>query len=139
MVIKEVKTTNAPAAVGPYSQAVIDTDTNTVYLSGQIALDPTITDIKENKKKLTTLNIEEQTNQVMKNLEEVLKASGSDLNNVLKCDIFVADMGDFAKVNEIYASYFTGDIKPARATTAAALPLGVYIEISCIAKVYKSN
>jgi 2-iminobutanoate/2-iminopropanoate deaminase len=138
--MKKVETINAPAAVGPYSQAIIDIETNIAYLSGQIALDPSITDIEENKKKLHTLTIEEQTHQVMKNLKAVLKEVGSDFDHVLKCDIFVKNINDFGIVNQVYSNYFTSDIKPARATIAvAALPLGAKIEISCIAKVYKLN
>ena len=121
---KIVDTTKAPSAIGPYSQAVIHN--NIVYCSGQIALLPESMAIIEG-------GIKEQTKQVMKNLEAVLKASGTGFQNVLKCSIFLASMDDFPLVNEIYGSYFS-DNPPARETVAVkTLPKNVLVEISCIA------
>ncbi|TVR15340.1 MAG: RidA family protein [Balneolaceae bacterium] len=121
---KIVETTKAPSAIGPYSQAVIYN--NIVYCSGQIALLPeSMTIIKG--------GIEEQTKQVMENLEAVLTASGSGFQNVLKCSIFLASMDDFPIMNEIYGGHF-GDNPPARETVAVkTLPKNVLVEISCIA------
>lgn len=121
---KIVETTKAPSAIGPYSQAVIHN--KIVYCSGQIALLPESMVIIEG-------GIEEQTKQVMKNLEAVLKASGTGFQNVLKCSIFLASMDDFPEVNDIYGSYFS-DNPPARETVAVkTLPKNVLVEISCIA------
>jgi 2-iminobutanoate/2-iminopropanoate deaminase len=119
-----IETDKAPAAIGPYSQAVIYN--GIVYCSGQIALDP---DTME----LTGNDIETQTRKVMKNLGELLNVSGSSYADVLKCSIFLADMGDFGKVNEIYGDYFQ-DHPPARETVAVkTLPKNALVEISCIA------
>jgi 2-iminobutanoate/2-iminopropanoate deaminase len=121
--IRYVQTDEAPQAIGPYSQAVIAN--GLVYTSGQIALMPDGT--------METRGIEYQTKQVLKNLYYVLKAAGSDFNDVIKTTIFLADMNDFAKVNEIYEHYF-GDHKPARSTVAVkTLPKGALVEIECIA------
>lgn len=119
-----IETDKAPEAIGPYSQAVIYN--GIVYCSGQIALDP-------DTMKLTGNDIETQTRRVMKNLGELLSASGSSFSDVLKCSIFLADMGDFGKVNEIYGDYFQ-DNPPARETVAVkTLPKNALVEISCIA------
>lgn len=124
MMKKIVKTDKAPAAIGPYSQAVIYE--NIVYCSGQIALDP-------QSMELVGDNIDEQTNQVMKNIEQVLSEAGSNFGKVLKCSIFLDNMNDFTTVNEIYGSYFKED-PPARETVeVSTLPKNVKIEISCIA------
>lgn len=121
---KKVSTTKAPAAIGPYSQAIIHN--GLVYCSGQIPLDPeTMTIIGQDA---TT-----QAEQVMKNLNEVLSEAGSDFSKVIRCSIFLDDMGDFGKVNEVYGSYFEAD-PPARETVAVqTLPKEVLVEISCIA------
>ncbi len=123
MSIKYVATDNAPAAIGPYSQAIIANEM--VYTSGQIAL---TTDGL-----IKCEDIEGQTRQVLTNLSAVLEAAGSSLNRVIKTTIYLADMNDFKRVNEIYAEYF-GEHKPARSTVAVkTLPLGVKIEIDAIA------
>lgn len=127
--LKQIKTKNAPAAVGPYSQAVKAGEF--IFCSGQIGLDP-----KTNN--LATGGVEKETKQVLKNLSQVLKAGGSSFKDVVRADIFLTDMNDFSKVNEIYAGYFTDEPKPTRQTVAvAALPKGAKIEISCIAYVKK--
>lgn len=121
---KIVKTDKAPAAIGPYSQAIIYE--NIVYCSGQIALDP-------QSMELVGDNIEEQTKQVMKNIEQILSEAGSNFSKVLKCSIFLDNMNDFKTVNEIYGSYFNEN-PPARETVeVSTLPKHVKIEISCIA------
>ena len=119
-----VSTKNAPAAIGPYSQAIKAADL--VFISGQIPLDPASGEIAGD-------SIEAQTERVMKNLEAVLKAAGSDLDKVMKTTIYLTDLSDFAVVNEIYGSYFN-DSPPARATVeVSGLPKGVKVEIDAIA------
>jgi 2-iminobutanoate/2-iminopropanoate deaminase len=123
--VKEIiSTENAPGAIGPYSQAV---KTNgMVFCSGQIPIDVATGEFVSN-------DVAEQTEQVLKNLSAVLEAAGSSLNNVVKTSVFLADMNDFAAMNEIYAKYFSEN-KPARATVqAAGLPRGARVEIDCIA------
>ena len=118
-----IVTKNAPSAIGPYSQAV-DLG-NMIFTSGQIALKP--------DGKLVEGGIKTQTTQVLTNLSEVLKEAGSSLSKVVKTNIFLANMEDFAEVNKIYAEFF-GDHKPARSTVAVkTLPLNVDIEIEAIA------
>jgi len=118
-----VSTKEAPAAIGPYSQAVIAN--GLVYTSGQIALMPDGT--------METRGIEYQTKQVMKNLFYVLREAGSGFEHVIKTTIYLADMNDFEKVNEIYAHYF-GEHRPARSTIAVkTLPKNALVEIECIA------
>lgn len=119
-----VKTSKAPAAIGPYSQAVVHN--NIVYCSGQIALDAETMEIIEG-------GVEEQTRRVMENLNEVLLEAGSGFGKVLKCSIFLDDMSDFKTVNEIYGEFFTEN-PPARETVAVqTLPKNVLVEISCVA------
>lgn len=121
---KIVSTSKAPAAIGPYSQATIHN--GVVYCSGQIALDPETMQIVGD-------DAVSQAKQVMKNLGEVLAEAGTDFSKVLKCSIFLDDMGDFGEVNEIYGSYFQSE-PPARETVAVeTLPKSVLVEISCIA------
>lgn len=121
---KIIKTGKAPRAIGPYSQAVIYD--NIIYISGQIALNPETMEIVDG-------GIDSQTKRVMDNLEAILVESNSDFSKVIKCSIFLADMDDFANVNEIYGSYFKSD-PPARETVAVkTLPKNVLVEISCIA------
>tara|TARA_B110000027_G_C15824306_1_gene171275 strand:+ start:128 stop:505 length:378 start_codon:yes stop_codon:yes gene_type:complete len=121
---KAIDIPNAPKPVGSYSQAILKNDT--LYISGQIPLNPSTQDLEIG-------SIEEATEQVMRNIESLLKAAGMSLNDVLKCSIFLKDMNDFAAVNKIYSSYFHGTF-PARETVQVArLPLDVPIEISCIA------
>jgi 2-iminobutanoate/2-iminopropanoate deaminase len=119
-----IKSENAPAPIGPYSQAVFAN--NTLYVSGQIALDPSTGDLK-------TGNITEETNQVMANLESILVAANMTFSNVVKCTIFVKDLNDFSTINEAYGKYFKHD-PPARETVEISrLPKDVNVEISCIA------
>jgi 2-iminobutanoate/2-iminopropanoate deaminase len=124
--MKIIKTAGAPEAIGPYSQAVTAGDL--VFCSGQIPLNPeTMT--------LAGDTVVEQTTQVLKNLDEVLKAAGSAPGKVLKTTVFLKDMNDFLEMNNVYAEFF-GDHKPARATVEVArLPKDVLIEIECIAKI----
>jgi 2-iminobutanoate/2-iminopropanoate deaminase len=118
-----VATNRAPQAIGPYSQAM--KHGGLVYTSGQIALTPS-GEMRES-------NIKVQTHQVFKNLSAVLEEAGSNLSRVIKTNIFLDTMDDFAVVNEIYAEYF-GDHKPARATVAVqTLPKNALVEIDCIA------
>lgn len=122
-----IHTNQAPAPIGPYSQAVAFGDT--LYVSGQIAINPQTGELK-----METL--EEETVQVMQNLQAVLSAAGADFSNVLKSTIFLSDMGLFTEVNKIYARYFNEN-PPARETVqVAGLPKGVNVEISVIAGLY---
>lgn len=124
MGIKEVKTDQAPQAIGPYSQAVIAGDY--VFVSGQIPLDPKTGEIVS--------GIKEQTTQVLRNLEAVLRASGTILDRVVKTTVYLADMGHFKEMNDVYASFFGGSVKPARETVQVSrLPRDVLVEISCVA------
>ena len=114
----------APAPIGPYSQAV--KTGNTLYVSGQIPLDASTG-------QLINSGIADETDRVMNNISFILDAAGMDFNNVVKCSIFVTDMNDFAVVNETYEKYFDQN-PPARETVeVSALPKGVHVEISCIA------
>ena len=122
---KIIKTSKAPAPIGPYNQAIIVD--NTLYASGQIALDPKTME-------LVNQNIDAETNQVMKNISEILKAADMDFTNVVKTTIFLVDIRDFAAINEIYGSYFDHKTAPARETVQVAkLPKNVRVEISVIA------
>jgi 2-iminobutanoate/2-iminopropanoate deaminase len=119
-----IKTTNAPAPIGPYSQAV--QAGNFLFVSGQVAINP------ENGE-LNIGNIEEETHQVMRNLKAVLLEAGLSFDHVVKSTIFLSDMGTFAQVNEVYGQYFTADF-PARETVqVSVLPKNVNVEISVIA------
>ena len=121
-----IATENAPGAIGPYSQAV--KAGNMVFCSGQIPIDVATGEFVSD-------DVAEQTRQVLKNLSAVLEAAGTSLNNVVKTTVFLADMNDFAAMNEIYAEYFSEN-KPARATVQAArLPKDARVEIECIALV----
>ena len=123
---KIIETNQAPKPIGPYSQAVQFGEF--LFTSGQIALDP-----KTNE--LLNGNVEDQTNLVLENLQAVLSASGSSLDKVVKTTIFLKDMADFSKVNEVYAKYFN-DSKPARSTVeVSCLPKNVLVEIDCIATI----
>jgi len=124
MVARTVHTDDAPKAQGPYSQAVVHG--GVVYCAGQIPLDPATG-------KLVSGPIAVHTTRVLKNLDAVLREAGSDSSLVLRTTVYLADIADFAAMNEAYAQHF-GDTKPARATVqAAALPLGARIEIECVA------
>ena len=122
-----IQTDKAPAPVGAYNQATIAN--GTLYVSGQIALDPTSGD-------LLTDNIEIETRRVMDNLKAIVEAAGSSMEQVLKCEVFVSDMENFGRINAVYAEYFDEETAPARALVQVAnLPKYVNVEISCIAVV----
>jgi 2-iminobutanoate/2-iminopropanoate deaminase len=122
---KVINPTNAPAPIGPYSRAI--QAGNTIYTSGNIALDA--------EGNLYIGDIKTETEIVMNNLNTILQAAGATFNNVVKASIFIADMNDFAAINEVYASYFTADF-PARETVQVArLPKDARVEISVIAVV----
>ena len=122
--MKKIATNNAPAAIGPYSQAVVVG--NLLYTSGQIAIDPAVGDI-------VAKDVKGQTEQVMKNLGAVLEAAGTTYEKVVKTTCFLADIADFAVFNEIYGKYMTE--KPARSCVAAkALPKGALVEVEVIAE-----
>lgn len=119
----KVETVNAPKATGPFSQAVISD--NLVYTSGQVYLTP--------EGKLLEGTIEEQTHQVMKNLQAILEEAGVNFQDVVKTTIYVTDMANYGKINEVYGSYFS-DPFPARETVCVKeLPLGANLEISMVA------
>ena len=121
-----ISTENAPGAIGPYSQAV--KTGNMVFCSGQIPIDVATGEF-------VSQDVAKQTRQVLKNLDAVLKAAGTDLNGVVKTTVFLADMNDFTAMNEVYAEFFSEN-KPARATVQAArLPRDARVEIECIAVV----
>jgi len=122
---KIIITSDAPAPIGPYNQAVLVG--NTLYTSGQIALNPTTME-------LVLDDIETETKQVMENMKAVLAAAEMTFENVVKTTIFIMDMNDFAKINGVYGSYFDEATAPARETVqVAGLPKGVNVEISMIA------
>jgi len=121
-----ISTENAPGAIGPYSQAI--KANGMLFCSGQIPIDPATGEFVEG-------GVAEQTEQVFKNLSAVLEAGGSGLEGVVKTTVFLADMNDFAAMNEVYGKYFDSN-KPARATVQAArLPRDAKVEIECIAVV----
>jgi len=125
--MKFIQTPKAPSAIGPYSQATVVN--SMVYTSGQIALLPNGSD------ELLSADVATQTRQVLSNLREVLEAADSSLENVIKTTIFIADMDDFATINEIYESYFKNH-KPARSTVAVkTLPKNALVEIDAVALV----
>ena len=124
---KAILTTNAPAPIGPYSQAIQAGDT--VYISGQIAIDPSTGD-------LITSSIEEETHQVLKNVGAILEAAGLSYENVVSCSVFIKDMELFGRINAVYTTYFSTGIPPARALVQVSdLPKHVNIEISAIAHI----
>jgi 2-iminobutanoate/2-iminopropanoate deaminase len=121
---KIISTPDAPEPIGPYSQAVLAGDT--LYISGQICIDPKSGELKRK-------DIQEETHQVMKNLKSILVAAYMGFNHVVKTTIFITDMNQFSEINEVYGKYFEGDF-PARETVqVTALPKFVSIEISMIA------
>jgi 2-iminobutanoate/2-iminopropanoate deaminase len=124
--LRFVATDSAPKAIGPYSQGVIAN--GFLYTAGQIAFDPATMTVVEGDVKV-------QTERVMANLDAILKAGGTSLSRVVKTTCFLADMGDFAAFNEVYAKWF-GDHKPARSTVAAkTLPRNVLVEVDVVAVV----
>ena len=127
MTRRTVSTEGAPAAIGPYSQAVVGG--GLVHCSGQIALDPATGALVEG-------DVTAQAEQVLTNLRAVLEAAGSGLDRVLKCQVFLKDLGDFEAVNTVYARYFEGAEPPARACVEVSrLPKDVDVEIDCVALV----
>lgn len=121
---KIIHSDNAPKAIGPYSQAVLNG--NTLYCSGQIAIDP-------ESGELVMGNISDETEQVMKNIGAVLSAADMDYSNVVKASIFLATMDDYAQINEVYAKYFTTNPPAREAVAVKTLPKNVNVEISVIA------
>jgi 2-iminobutanoate/2-iminopropanoate deaminase len=121
---KIVATPNAPAAIGPYSQAIRIGDF--LYTSGQISLDP-------ETMKMITGDIEMETEKVLKNIESILKADGLNLNNIIKTTVYLTDLSEFTRMNQVYEKFFS-ETKPARACVqVAALPKGAKVEIDAIA------
>ena len=118
-----VSTPNAPAALGPYSQAV-DTG-STVYCSGQLGLDPATGNLAD--------GVQAQTHQALKNLQAVLNEAGLSLDNVVKTTVFVQDLADFGTVNEIYGTYFHGGFPARSCVQIAALPKNALVEIEAVA------
>ena len=124
---KAINTNKAPLPVGPYNQAVMIK--NTLYISGQVALNPTNNELIQG-------SIDEESHQIMKNIESILKEAGLDFKNVVRSKIYLTDMSNFSKVNEVYGSYFEKGHEPARTTLeVSGLPLGVDVEIDMIAVV----
>ncbi|MBX3268444.1 MAG: RidA family protein [Acidobacteria bacterium] len=124
--MKVISTESAPGAIGPYSQAIVAN--GMVFCSGQIPIDPATGEF-------VSEDVSEQTEQVFRNLAAVLEAAGASLESVVKTTVFLADMNDFAAMNEVYGRYFVTN-KPARATVQAArLPRDARVEIECIALV----
>ena len=121
---KIINTSNAPAAIGPYSQAVLVNDT--LYCSGQIALDPL-------SGELVLASIEEETEQIMKNIEAVLSAAKMNFEHVVKCSIFMSSMDHYNEINEVYTRYFMSNPPAREAVAVKTLPKNVNVEISAIA------
>ncbi len=122
---KIIQTNNAPAPIGPYNQAIFAG--NTLYVSGQIALDPKNGD-------LITDDLEKETVQVLENLKAIIAEAGLSLDHIVKTSIFISDMNNFGKINEVYSRYFNSESAPARETVEVAnLPKFVNVEISAIA------
>ena len=122
---KIITTKNAPAPIGPYNQAILVKDT--LYISGQIALDPTTNE-------LITSSLADETNMVLNNLKAILAEAGMKMENIVKTSIFISDMNNFAEINKVYATYFDEETAPARETVEVAnLPKFVNVEISAIA------
>jgi 2-iminobutanoate/2-iminopropanoate deaminase len=123
--MQKINTEAAPQAIGPYSQAILIK--SFIFVSGQLPVDPSTG-------KLVERDIQASTQRVIDNIEAILNAAGSSLQNVVRTEVFMIDLKEFAKMNEIYARRFNGAVLPARQTIqVAALPMGSCIEISCIA------
>ncbi len=122
---KIIKTSNAPAPIGPYNQAVLSG--NMLFISGQIAINPKTGELE-------TKNLEEETTLVMENLKAILTQAGMNFENVVKTSIFISDMNNFGIINQVYGNYFNADTAPARETVEVSnLPKFVQVEISAIA------
>ena len=120
-----IHTDKAPAAIGPYSQA-IDSGAGLVFVSGQLPIDPATGAFPEG-------GVKEQTRQSLTNAKAILEAAGLELNNVVKTTVFLADMGDFAAMNEVYSQYFSAPFPARSAVAVKTLPKGALVEIECIA------
>jgi 2-iminobutanoate/2-iminopropanoate deaminase len=123
--MKAIKTDKAPAAIGPYSQA-IDSGCGLVFVSGQLPIDPATGAFPEG-------GVREQTRQSLLNASAILQAAGLGLSDVVKTTVFLADMGDFAAMNEVYASFFTEPFPARSAVAVKTLPKGALVEVECIA------
>ena len=122
--MKQIKTDKAPAAIGPYSQAIVSG--NTVYCSGQIPINPETGDIPE--------GVAAQAHQVFKNIKNLLEACGTSIDNVIKTSVFIKDMNDFAEINSIYSEYFTEPFPARSCVEVARLPTDVLLETEVIAE-----
>lgn len=123
--MKAIKTDKAPAAIGPYSQA-IDSGCGLLFVSGQLPIDPATGAFPEG-------GVKEQTRQSLLNASAILQAAGLGLSDVVKTTVFLADMGDFAAMNEVYASFFTEPFPARSAVAVKTLPKGALVEVECIA------
>ena len=124
--MKTISTKDAPAAIGPYSQAVVAG--GFVFVAGQIPLNPQTGEVVGE-------DIAAQTEQVLKNISAILAAAGTDMSRVVRCDVFLSDLGNFAEFNRVYEKYF-GETKPARVTVeVSSLPKGVLVEIAAVAEI----
>lgn len=123
--MKPIKTSNAPEAIGPYSQAV-DSGAGLVFLSGQLPIDPATGAFPEG-------GVKEQTRQSLLNVAAILREAGLGLGNVVKTTVFLSDMGDFAAMNGVYAEFFSAPFPARSAVAVKALPKGALVEIECIA------
>jgi 2-iminobutanoate/2-iminopropanoate deaminase len=123
--MKPIKTDKAPAAIGPYSQA-IDSGCGLLFVSGQLPIDPATGAFPEG-------GVREQTRQSLLNASAILQAAGLGLSDVVKTTVFLADMGDFAAMNEVYASFFTEPFPARSAVAVKTLPKGALVEVECIA------
>ena len=123
--MKQINTDKAPAAIGPYSQA-IDTGLGLIFVSGQLPINPATGAFPEG-------GVQEQTCQSLLNAKAILESAGLGLNNVVKTTVFLADMGDFAAMNEIYAQFFAAPFPARSAVAVKTLPKGALVEIECIA------
>lgn len=120
--MKEIKTTNAPAAIGPYSQAIVSG--NLLFTSGQIPINPETGEIPN--------GVEAQARQALTNVKNLIEASGASIDNVIKTSVFIKDMNDFAKINEIYAEFFTEPYPSRSCVEVARLPKDVLLEVETI-------
>ncbi len=122
--MKQISTNNAPAAIGPYSQAI--EHAGTIYVSGQLPIDPATGAFPEG-------GIEAQTRQSLQNIRSILEEAGSGMDKVVKTTVFLADMGDFAAMNGVYAEFFSAPYPARCAFAVKALPKGAMVEIDCVA------
>ncbi len=122
--MKQISTNNAPAAIGPYSQAI--EHAGTIYISGQLPIDPATGAFPEG-------GIEAQTRQSLQNIRSILEEAGSGMDKVVKTTVFLADMGDFTEMNGVYAEFFSAPYPARCAFAVKALPKGAMVEIDCVA------